>query len=85
VHLKGVVDCYEEFQTASCDPGLDRVIFVLPPGFRPAERAPFPSLSGQYPGNTAARIDVDVDGRVIDIAGDPTVWITLDGITFRAA
>jgi DNA-binding beta-propeller fold protein YncE len=69
VHLRGLVK----------NGTIGQTIFTLPVGYRPAARGIFPSVSNSVPG----RIDVLPDGRVIPLAGN-SVWLSLEGITFRA-
>lgn len=83
VHLKGLVDCNDEFggvpKCSAAGP-----IFVLPAGYRPSERSIFPSVTynGSYlPG----RVDVDVNGQVIMVNGYSEDFVSLDGITFPVA
>lgn len=57
-------------------------IYVLPVGYRPAARGIFASLGS----NAVARIDVDSDGSVfVNATLASSAWMTLNGITFRAA
>lgn len=83
VHLKGKVRCVGNQCTQSS------LIFMLPPGYRPAERNVFVTLSdadGAGNGATPARVNVDPDGWVDRTSQlGKTGWLTLDGITFRAA
>jgi hypothetical protein len=91
VHLKGVVKCPPasgtSFGSRPCEKAdPTNVIFVLPPGFRPAETSVFSSVSN----NAFGRVTVDASGKVIAEVGDVYTldndgWIALDGITFRAA
>lgn len=91
VHLKGLVvsQCYP------CTNGFDlEIIFTLPPGYRPAAREVQATVAhsdqGGSPPASLHRINVETNGNVradMDIGpelfqGD---WISLDGITFRAA
>jgi hypothetical protein len=77
VHLKGVAKCIlqDNCSTAS--------IFTLPPEYRPAAQEAFPVLTG----TGLARVDVTSTG--VAVLRSPSVlthdWVTLDGITFRAA
>lgn len=84
VHLKGIADC--QF-TAECAPAPSHegIIFILPAGSRPAAQEAFSVLSSVAPG--VARVDVTAGGVVVlrspGIPDDG--WVSLDGITFRAA
>lgn len=62
--------------------GSDTVIFVLPIGYRPAQRLFFPGINLSGAVYTASRIDVDVDGRVL-VASGPTDFVMLDHIRFE--
>jgi hypothetical protein len=75
VHLKGL---------ARCQGPCPLELFVLPAGYRPAERSAFPSTSNNGGGEIHARVDVRPDGTVVEIAGDEQTYITLEGITFLA-
>ena len=52
--------------------------------YRPAADEMFPSVSLNETGTIAARVDVQDDGKVVAVDGNPNTWITLSGITFRA-
>jgi hypothetical protein len=88
VHLDGVVSSFNSTgntstnQCASAPPsdGIGPIIFVLPPGDRPASREIF-SVDSR---NAHGRVDVTEDGQVICVDGDSTQYVSLDGITFRA-
>jgi len=69
VHLRGLVKS-----------GSD-TIFTLPTGYRPPKRE---LQAVQTNPNTIGRIDILADGQVLMYAGSNS-WISLDGITFRAA
>jgi hypothetical protein len=83
VHLKGKVKCVGN----TC--AQASLIFQLPAGYRPADRNVFVTLSdadGAGNGATPARVNVDPDGWVNRTSQlGKTGWLTLDGITFRAA
>jgi hypothetical protein len=64
--------------------GSGTVICVLPIGYRPAERLFFGSVNYSGVAYTTARVDVDVDGRVIVASGD-TDFVPLQHIRFEAA
>jgi hypothetical protein len=79
VHLKGLATQFCERNSN----GTDSVIFVLPPGYRPAET----EVQVTVANNTINRINVKATGEVIPrlAVGQSTgAWISLDGITFRA-
>ncbi len=86
VHLKGIVDA-DDGTGSSCDFDFstDRLIYTLPEGYRPAKRSVHVVLTNSQLG----RVDVDPNGNVL--VGFPTTeanareWVSLDGITFRAA
>jgi hypothetical protein len=73
VHLKGLV--------RGGGVGFERTIFILPAGYRPAARELRVICTNP---NVGARADISTDGRVIPCTGNAG-WISLDGITFRAA
>ncbi|WP_424097829.1 hypothetical protein [Moorena producens] len=68
VHLKGLVKN-----------GTANTIFTLPAGYRPAARE---LHSVATYNNAMGRVDIAPDGRVERVTGS-TLWISLDGITFR--
>ena len=92
VHLKGFVRANDGNQ-AACGAGADFQdgrIALLPVGYQPDEQWVFPTLSNDAPG----RIDVNSDGQVriggffptyFPTFANATVWVSLDGITFRCA
>lgn len=87
VHLKGVASCVANAPPAECPPAGDprSVIFTLPAGYRPAAQEAVSVLSS-VAGNIA-RIDVTSSGQVV-LRGpmlDYSDWVSLDGISFRAA
>ena len=69
VHLRGLVK----------NGTIGQPVFTLPVGYRPGGRGIFPSVSN----NALARIDIDSAGVVLIQVGS-NVWISLEGITFRA-
>lgn len=72
VHLQGVIKSGVVGDAA----------FVLPPGFWPAYTAgPFAVLSNGGVG----RVDVGADGAVTPMSPSSNVYVSLDGITFKAA
>jgi hypothetical protein len=84
---EGLTYCTQGGNTRCEVPNLDNVVFVLPSGYRPAERSLFASTSysSDYdPAEIPARVDVRPDGAVVVVAGHPTAWITLEGVTFQA-
>lgn len=80
VHLKGQVrdnsSCYPEYST----PNENAIIFVLPGGYRPAERQSFGTTSNHAFGEALVRPDGAVIARVGSL-GD----FSLNGISFRTA
>lgn len=71
VHLRGLV---------KNGTGIPTVIFTLPLGYRPGQDSIFAVLSN----NALGRVNVLASGDVQAFAGS-TVWVQLDGITFKAA
>lgn len=71
VHLRGVV-CY----------GTDRVIFQLPPGYRPIARELHTVSRGD---GTSDVLGIDPDGSVNFLLLPRDPFFSLDGITFGAA
>ena len=80
VHLKGQVrdnsSCYPEYSA----PNENAIIFVLPEGYRPAERQSFGTTSNHAFGEALVR----PDGAVIARSGSLNDF-SLNGIGFRAA
>jgi hypothetical protein len=68
------------YQNFCGHPGAD-VMFTLPPGYRPATAEIFAVDSG----NAEGRVDAYPDGRVVCAAGAGDQYLSVDGITFRAA
>ncbi len=85
VHLKGFVRVVPILSGNECDwdfSDFRRTAFTLPTGYRPAKREAHGSVSN----NQAGRVDVNVGGGIlVEPIGDPTQWVSLDGISFRAA
>ena len=92
VHLKGRVDA--EDVASGCQFGFveDRMIFALPPGFRPPRREVNSALSNF----NLARVNVDgpafagLPAGAVSVdpptdAADAKQWLSLDGISFRCA
>jgi hypothetical protein len=80
VHLQGMMHC-----VAAGTPSLycPSVVFILPPAFRPAASLTFAADSN----SSAARIDVTSTGVVhweTTGGGDPSNYVSLSGLTFRA-
>lgn len=71
VHLKGLVR----------NGPANQPIFTLPNGYRPVQRELHAVSTNP---NTIGRIDILTNGDIIMISGN-NEWISLDGITFRAA
>lgn len=71
VHLKGLIK----------NGSTGQPIFTLPAGYRPAQQELHAACTNS---NTIGRIDIRANGEVIMESGS-NVWISLDGITFRAA
>lgn len=59
---------------------LNTSVFTLPTGYRPGMIQYFPVVSN----DTFAHVRIESNGDVIIKSGDPTKWISLDGIAFRA-
>jgi cytoskeletal protein CcmA (bactofilin family) len=70
VHLRGLVKNGTNNTT----------IFTLPVGYRPSNRE---LQAVQTNPNTIGRVDILADGQVTVVSGS-NVWVSLDGITFRA-
>jgi hypothetical protein len=77
VHLRGLV----KNPSLAADAAVNgQVIFTLPIGYRPVQR----ELFCVYTMERAGRVDVVNNGQVIAVNAQAG-WVTLDGITFRAA
>ena len=74
VHLRGLV------QRKSGD---SNVIFTLPTGYRPEYEYIYAVASGHT--LVPCRIDLTVKGEILVTAGTPGEYVSLDGISFRAA
>jgi hypothetical protein len=96
VHVKGMVVATDTAGSHSCtDSLLNAVIFILPPGYRPARRESMAGLTGRGT-SLPAVVAVSADGPSVaslpagalsaDLAklGDDP-YVTLDGMTFRCA
>jgi hypothetical protein len=88
VHLKGIAACQNiEIEACSAAPSPNAVIFTLPAGYHPAAQEAVATLSS-VAGNIA-RIDVTSSGEVVlrgpNVPAFGGGWVSLDGITFRAA
>lgn len=59
----------------------NNTIFILPPGYRPSNRE---LQAVQTNENAIGRLDVLTSGQVVVVSGN-TGWLSLDGVTFRAA
>ena len=90
VRLKGMVEAHDDFFAGEEDCSWfndfgELTVFTLPPGYRPAAREVHTTLAK----NALMRVDVLPDGRVRVEHNMGTVavedWLSLDGITFRAA
>ncbi len=86
VHLRGLVRVVPILPGNECVWAFSderRSVFTLPAGYRPPAREAHATVAM----NEAARVDVTPAGLlpVEPGMGDPTDWISLDGITFRAA
>lgn len=82
VHLRGVAVC----SAGACWLGSVRAnLFTQPPGYHPPAQEALPVLTNV--GGGLARVDITSNGVVA--LRNPEVpngsWVTLDGITFRAA
>jgi hypothetical protein len=73
VHLRGLVK--------SGTIGGEKPIFTLPKGYRPNLREVHVVCTWN---DASGRVDIAKNGQVIPVAGNKT-WISLYGITFRAA
>jgi hypothetical protein len=71
VHLRGLVKLGT----------ISKHIFTLPAGYRPARRELHVACTSP---NHSGRVDIRTNGQVVPVAGSNN-WISLDGITFRAA
>ncbi len=97
VHLKGVIvgpennvsgatTCADAIAGAVPDLNSRQASFVrLPPGYRPAARTIFTTISN----SKLARVDAWADGRVYPVppttGADVGAWLSLSGISFRCA
>lgn len=85
VHLKGFVRVVPILSGSECDwdfSDVRRTAFTLPAGYRPVRR----EAHGTVSSNQAGRVDVTSGGAIlVEPIGDPTQWVSLDGMTFRAA
>ena len=72
VHLRGLVKSGKT---------EDGTIFTLPEGYRPVARELFGACTAPA---TIGRVDVLTDGRVVPVKAHNS-WVSLDGLTFRAA
>jgi hypothetical protein len=81
VHLRGLIK-----GGAFSSPGGDKPVFTLPAGYRPAGQELHGACSsGSSTDNPRmGRVDITPDGRVF-VVGGSNAWITLCGISFRAA
>jgi len=75
VHLKGLVE-------DTVGTGVGATIFTLPVDYRTTKSLIFAAIAT---GNTVARIDVNSSGTVSLVGGDGSDFLSLDGISFRAA
>ena len=71
VHLRGLIKSGT----------IARAAFTLPVGYRP----PGKELIGTISNNGAGRVDVEVDGKVVPRTPSHNAWVSLDGLSFRAA
>lgn len=55
--------------------------FTLPPGFRPATDEIFVVMSN----NAVGRLDVNTDGTVVPQSPSSNTWVSLSGVSFKAA
>ena len=76
VHLKGLVK--------NGTVGSAQTIFTLPANYIPTDRYMFDAVSYDGAAYVQGRVDILNDGRVVPITGH-TTYISLDGISFRAA
>lgn len=61
--------------------GIASSIFILPQGYRPAKKEVFATIKT---GSAIARVDVLSDGQVV-CTGEIPAWVSISGISFRAA
>lgn len=61
-------------------PSSTDVMFILPVGYRPANKELYPALTNSGIG----RLDITINGEVMPYSGGGT-WFTLSGITFEAS
>jgi hypothetical protein len=73
VHLEGLI--------AAGATALGTTLFVLPAGYRP----PLRNVNATISNGVLARVDVLPDGSVVTDSGVSAAWLSLAGITFRAA
>jgi hypothetical protein len=82
VHLRGVAKNISVSPLSGCGPLDTGIVFQLPPGYRPANQERFADV------NTGGFGYIDVTQTGI-VCSDPSTaqdgYVTLDGITFRAA
>ena len=89
VHLKGA-PCVVDLLTSDCESGLSvplggAPIFTLPAGYRPDHDWNYEVVGSNGGTGSDGRISVHADGSVRVIRPNLVKWVTLDGITFRAA
>jgi hypothetical protein len=94
VHLKGIVKAVSKGvgdQACGADGTVaDYFIFILPPGYRPAQQEVHATLSNHVLGRVnvfgpGASISGGVSFEFPTTWGDAHQWIVLDGISFRCA
>ena len=83
VHLKGLGKCFNANDCVGGGIGRAHTIFVLPSGYRPAKREVQATLSNA--GSFRVNIESGGEVRIEELITFQTGWVSLDGITFRAA
>lgn len=74
VHLRGLIK----------NGALSKPVFTLPEGYRPFRRELQATVSNNGRAYLVGRVDILQDGEVLVVAGH-SKWLSLDGLTFRAA
>jgi hypothetical protein len=77
VHIKGLIKNGTTTATT--------LLFTLPAGYRPVEHEMFAQMSSDGTNKTATSIKVASTGEVVLDSTAGASWLTLSGITFRAA
>jgi hypothetical protein len=87
VHLKGLIKDGWTFDDGNDISGVTSCgqIFQLPAGYRPAVREVYATITYDSSGIRTARVNIDGDGLVWAAEDANRAWLSLDGISFRAA